>query len=183
MSASSWERSLACRARSPSTNSRLSELVGRDSVEPESDPSTSGSTESRPTNGTLRAAKSPVIWTCARAGECETVAAPAGVAELADALDSKSSTRKSVWVRTPPPVVDSNRTPLKRSSQTRRNGGRDPGGSIARAHGRVPDACHGEHADARRTLRSPPRKTPRDSWRRRYRAPSNFPLHRQLAEP
>ena len=29
---------------------------------------------------------------------------PAGVAELADALDSKSSTRKSVWVRTPPPA-------------------------------------------------------------------------------
>jgi hypothetical protein len=28
----------------------------------------------------------------------------AGVAELADALDSKSSTRKSVWVRPPPPV-------------------------------------------------------------------------------
>ncbi len=26
------------------------------------------------------------------------------MAELADALDSKSSTRKSVWVRTPPPV-------------------------------------------------------------------------------
>jgi hypothetical protein len=30
---------------------------------------------------------------------------PAGVAELADALDSKSSTRKSVWVRTPPPAL------------------------------------------------------------------------------
>ena len=28
----------------------------------------------------------------------------AGVAELADALDSKSGTRKSVWVRAPPPV-------------------------------------------------------------------------------
>src|SRR5437773_8380481 len=36
---------------------------------------------------------------------CETVARPAGVAELADALDSKSSTRKSVWVRTPSPVA------------------------------------------------------------------------------
>jgi hypothetical protein len=35
----------------------------------------------------------------------------AGVAELADALDSKSSTRKSVWVRTPPPV-----SPLEQSS-------------------------------------------------------------------
>ena len=28
----------------------------------------------------------------------------AGVAELADALDSKSSGRKAVWVRAPPPV-------------------------------------------------------------------------------
>ncbi len=28
----------------------------------------------------------------------------AGVAELADALDSKSSTRKGVWVRSPPPA-------------------------------------------------------------------------------
>src|SRR5438552_2778081 len=29
----------------------------------------------------------------------------AGVAELADALDSKSSGRKAVWVRAPPPAV------------------------------------------------------------------------------
>jgi hypothetical protein len=29
----------------------------------------------------------------------------AGVAELADALDSKSSDRKIVWVRAPPPAV------------------------------------------------------------------------------
>ena len=29
---------------------------------------------------------------------------PAGVAELADALDSKSSDRKIVWVRAPPPA-------------------------------------------------------------------------------
>jgi hypothetical protein len=29
----------------------------------------------------------------------------AGVAELADALDSKSSGRKVVWVRAPPPAV------------------------------------------------------------------------------
>ena len=29
---------------------------------------------------------------------------PAGVAELADALDSKSSDRKIVWVRSPPPA-------------------------------------------------------------------------------
>ncbi len=29
----------------------------------------------------------------------------AGVAELADALDSKSSVRKDVWVRVPPPVL------------------------------------------------------------------------------
>ena len=31
--------------------------------------------------------------------------AEAGVAELADALDSKSSDRKIVWVRAPPPAV------------------------------------------------------------------------------
>ena len=31
----------------------------------------------------------------------------AGVAELADALDSKSSGRKVVWVRAPPPAMDS----------------------------------------------------------------------------
>ena len=30
----------------------------------------------------------------------------AGVAELADALDSKSSARKGVWVQVPPPVLD-----------------------------------------------------------------------------
>jgi hypothetical protein len=30
---------------------------------------------------------------------------PAGVAELADALDSKSSDRKIVWVRAPPPAL------------------------------------------------------------------------------
>src|SRR2546430_9884110 len=29
----------------------------------------------------------------------------AGVAELADALDSKSSGRKAVWVRAPPPAI------------------------------------------------------------------------------
>jgi hypothetical protein len=29
----------------------------------------------------------------------------AGVAELADALDSKSSGRKAVWVRPPPPAL------------------------------------------------------------------------------
>ena len=29
----------------------------------------------------------------------------AGVAELADALDSKSSDRKIVWVRAPPPAL------------------------------------------------------------------------------
>jgi hypothetical protein len=29
----------------------------------------------------------------------------AGVAELADALDSKSSGREAVWVRAPPPAV------------------------------------------------------------------------------
>ena len=31
----------------------------------------------------------------------------AGVAELADALDSKSSDRKIVWVRAPPPAMNS----------------------------------------------------------------------------
>src|SRR6266487_597872 len=31
----------------------------------------------------------------------------AGVAELADALDSKSSGRKAVWVRAPPPAMNS----------------------------------------------------------------------------
>jgi hypothetical protein len=31
----------------------------------------------------------------------------AGVAELADALDSKSSGRKVVWVRAPPPAMNS----------------------------------------------------------------------------
>jgi hypothetical protein len=31
----------------------------------------------------------------------------AGVAELADALDSKSSDRKIVWVRAPPPAMSS----------------------------------------------------------------------------
>jgi hypothetical protein len=36
----------------------------------------------------------------------------AGVAELADALDSKSSDRKIVWVRAPPPA-----SPLKRFFQ------------------------------------------------------------------
>jgi hypothetical protein len=35
------------------------------------------------------------------------LAATAGVAELADALDSKSSTRKGVWVRSPPPAPPS----------------------------------------------------------------------------
>src|SRR3954471_19663937 len=33
--------------------------------------------------------------------------ADAGVAELADALDSKSSGRKVVWVRAPPPAMNS----------------------------------------------------------------------------
>ena len=34
----------------------------------------------------------------------ESNLAEAGVAELADALDSKSSDRKIVWVRAPPPA-------------------------------------------------------------------------------
>jgi hypothetical protein len=39
----------------------------------------------------------------------------AGVAELADALDSKSSGRKAVWVRAPPPA-DSLRLGVERST-------------------------------------------------------------------
>jgi hypothetical protein len=35
---------------------------------------------------------------------CSFVFLFAGVAELADALDSKSSDRKIVWVRSPPPA-------------------------------------------------------------------------------
>jgi hypothetical protein len=49
----------------------------------------------------------PVLcyFACVTPAKCETVAfAAAGVAELADALDSKSSTRKGVWVRAPPPA-------------------------------------------------------------------------------
>src|SRR5437016_12764963 len=38
----------------------------------------------------------------------------AGVAELADALDSKSSDRKIVWVRSPPPAVRAKRGLLNR---------------------------------------------------------------------
>jgi hypothetical protein len=34
----------------------------------------------------------------------------AGVAELADALDSKSSDRKIVWVRAPPPAIGTSAT-------------------------------------------------------------------------
>ena len=41
--------------------------------------------------------------------------AQAGVAELADALDSKSGTRKSVWVRAPPPVESKAATLLYRA--------------------------------------------------------------------
>jgi hypothetical protein len=36
-----------------------------------------------------------------------SIAEIAGVAELADALDSKSSGRKVVWVRAPPPAMNS----------------------------------------------------------------------------
>ena len=34
----------------------------------------------------------------------------AGVAELADATDSKSVARKGVWVRSPPPAIVSGKT-------------------------------------------------------------------------
>ena len=36
----------------------------------------------------------------------------AGVAELADASDSKSDSRKGVWVRVPPPVLPESRSDL-----------------------------------------------------------------------
>ncbi len=42
--------------------------------------------------------------TCALRRLRHPIPSCAGVAELADALDSKSGTRKSVWVRAPPPV-------------------------------------------------------------------------------
>ena len=38
-------------------------------------------------------------------GENSVYKVKAGVAELADALDSKSSGRKVVWVRAPPPAI------------------------------------------------------------------------------
>ena len=38
-------------------------------------------------------------------GEIAFQSEKAGVAELADALDSKSSGRKAVWVRAPPPAI------------------------------------------------------------------------------
>ena len=41
----------------------------------------------------------------ATARQVEPLQAQAGVAELADALDSKSSDRKIVWVRSPPPAL------------------------------------------------------------------------------
>jgi hypothetical protein len=40
-----------------------------------------------------------------RTGKMPMFLQHAGVAELADALDSKSSGRKAVWVRAPPPAV------------------------------------------------------------------------------
>src|SRR5207248_8342486 len=44
----------------------------------------------------------------------------AGVAELADALDSKSSDRKIVWVRSPPPAFSPDWNNLPRSPQRER---------------------------------------------------------------
>ena len=60
----------------------------------------------------------------------------AGVAELADALDSKSSTRKSVWVRTPPPVWFSTcptRLPVRQARAEQGCSGRlsSPSGQLA----------------------------------------------------
>jgi hypothetical protein len=45
----------------------------------------------------------------------------AGVAELADALDSKSSGRKVVWVRAPPPAMNSQFNVRCRMFSVRRN--------------------------------------------------------------
>ena len=42
-----------------------------------------------------------------RGEPCSFTSSNAGVAELADALDSKSSGRKAVWVRAPPPAMNS----------------------------------------------------------------------------
>ncbi len=46
----------------------------------------------------------PATFPCASLSLRHPIPSCAGVAELADALDSKSGTRKSVWVRAPPPV-------------------------------------------------------------------------------
>jgi hypothetical protein len=46
-------------------------------------------------------------WLFAAQAKCLCSCEHAGVAELADALDSKSSGRKAVWVRAPPPAVES----------------------------------------------------------------------------
>jgi hypothetical protein len=55
--------------------------------------------------GSRHAEPALCYFACVTPAKCETVAfAAAGVAELADALDSKSSTRKGVWVRAPPPA-------------------------------------------------------------------------------
>src|SRR6202030_4447767 len=43
-------------------------------------------------------------WLFAAQAKCLCSCEHAGVAELADALDSKSSGRKAVWVRAPPPA-------------------------------------------------------------------------------
>ena len=54
----------------------------------------SGHRVRRTTSAALEVAQQP----------CSFTSAAAGVAELADALDSKSSDRKIVWVRSPPPA-------------------------------------------------------------------------------
>ena len=46
----------------------------------------------------------PALSPCKKKIYNISVSSRAGVAELADALDSKSGIRKDVWVRTPPPV-------------------------------------------------------------------------------
>jgi tRNA threonylcarbamoyladenosine modification (KEOPS) complex Cgi121 subunit len=54
---------------------------------------------------TARLASARIYRNLARDSEAELLSYNAGVAELADALDSKSSDRKIVWVRAPPPAV------------------------------------------------------------------------------
>jgi hypothetical protein len=53
----------------------------------------------------MRSTTSRPAQTIRRRQQSKYVPELAGVAELADALDSKSSDRKIVWVRAPPPAM------------------------------------------------------------------------------